>query len=84
MKFIKPRKSNKAPTKLMLQVGDLVDALPQQEHGWLRDWLMTKYPAFFSEVAEMRRARAEARLRSKARKEVSGSRVLTTDKGEAK
>jgi hypothetical protein len=84
MKFTKPRKSNKAPTKLMLQVGDLVDALPQQEHGWLRDWLMTKYPAFFSEVAEMRRARAEARLRSKARKEVSGSRVLTTDKGEAK
>jgi hypothetical protein len=69
---------------LMLHVGDSVDALPQQGHGWLRHWLMTKYPAFFAEVAEMRQARAEARLRSKARIEVSGSRVLKTDKGEAK
>jgi hypothetical protein len=65
----------------MLQVGDSVDALPQQGHGWLRDRLMAKYPAFFAEVAEMRQARAEARLK---RKEVRESRVLTTDKGEAK
>jgi hypothetical protein len=82
MKFTKPRKSNKAPTKLMLQVGDSVDALPQQGHGWLRDRLMTKYPAFFAEVAEMRQARAEARLKRKERSK--GKQVLTTDKGEAK
>jgi hypothetical protein len=81
MKFTRPQKSNKTRTKLMLQVGDSVDALPQQGHGWLRDRLMTKYPAFFAEVAETRQARAEARL-SKERSK--GKQVLTTDKGEAK
>jgi hypothetical protein len=35
MKFTKPRKSNKARTKLMLQIWDSVDALPQQGNGWL-------------------------------------------------
>jgi hypothetical protein len=73
MKFTKPRKSNKACTKLMLQVG---------EHGWLRDRLMTKYPAFFVEVAEMRQARAEASLKRKERSK--GKQSLTTNKGEAK
>jgi len=68
MKFTRPRKSNKTRTKLMLQVGDSVDMLPQQGHGWLRDRLMTKYPAFFAEVAEMRRARrSPPSLKSKER-----------------
>jgi hypothetical protein len=43
---------------------------------------MTKYPAFFAEVAEMRQARAEAGLKRKERSK--GKQVLTTDKGEAK
>ena len=70
MKFTKTRKSNKARTRLMLQVGESVEALPQQGHGWLRDRLVAKYPAFFAEVAEMRQARAEARLK-KARRQVT-------------
>ncbi|PYJ48987.1 MAG: hypothetical protein DME85_01145 [Verrucomicrobia bacterium] len=73
MKFTKTRKSNKARTRLMLQVGESVEALPQQGHGWLRDRLVAKYPAFFAEVAEMRQARAEARLKRKERSK--GSRV---------
>jgi len=70
MKFTKTRKSNKARTKLMLHVAKSVDSLPQKGSGWLRDRLMAKYPAFFAEVAEMRQARAEARLK-KARRQVT-------------
>jgi hypothetical protein len=64
MKFTKTRKSNKERTKLMLQVGDWVETLPQKGHGRVRDRLMAKYPAFFAEVAETRQARAEARLKA--------------------